>query len=217
MSIRPEQSSEDFRRDMSRIHESIARLRYAVSPRQDDADQRAFDELVARGRDPDNPKRFRGRIECELRCAGPSHGLADVYPTREGPALVPWAFSSSDREFRRKEKPKERREHIEEWRTGILADCDDPALAERIIRGLIDPAFRQIPRDGQPFRYTWDLENSKRSISGMILLTPARLATWASPGYEGAAFAFLCRCGRRSISCSKLVEVVESGASRFYI
>lgn len=192
------------------------------------AEERAFDELERRGRDPRIQRRFRGRVSLQVRCAK-GHGLADVYPTREGLVFVPWAEltrradqmpTSADRRRRRAGVEDQLRLSQRE-EAGHESDAEIAEIAP------IFEALWRIPRDQQPFSKDWMDDDGKPVnkptggefviLRGIELLSPRRLAEWSTAEYESVGWRLLCRCGPRSLFCGELANLIERGAAKHYI
>ncbi|MHA4950587.1 hypothetical protein ACX27O_24990 [Micromonospora sp. SD19] len=153
-------------------------------------------DLIRRGLDPDQERRFCGRVSLTVRCAAKGHVLGLVYPTCAFPVFVPSvrtlpANSSAETRARSNRSLASAREHFP-W-----------ALA-----ASRDPWIETFDDDDGGFFY---------EIRGLSVLNEewhrqleeeAEQQGWGRP-----AFFLLCRCGQQVVASADVYAAVARGDS----
>lgn len=172
-------------------------LAFDASIGRTDRDAESKLDLFRRGLDPQEERKFRGRISLTVRCEPRKHLLGYVYPTAFLPVFVPSvsAVRSSLLEHKARRTPA--------WPSDIA-----PELKATFKK---DPEFI---RGHGPARDTWieeDHVGGARShhITGLTVVHDHDQA----PTHQRPPFIDLfCRCGKRRLRKSALRDAVKQGS-----
>ncbi|MGW5742401.1 hypothetical protein [Amycolatopsis sp. NPDC003861] len=167
--------------------------------------KRAVLEVLERGLDPKKHRTFRGRVLLEARCEKRGHILARVYPTSQGPLLIP---SVSGLPLGRNGKKEQRfsGEHYEfakHWRTILeLSGNPDP-------RGYRDRWIQEYAAGD-------DAEDSEYfTIFGLTLLGEQHRRETVLIEERDIevvpTFYLLCRCGTELLATVEVMRALDAG------
>jgi len=191
-------------------------------------------DLIRRGLDSRRPRRFRGRVQLEVRCKPRGHDLASVYPTAHRSVLVPAIrqLPLSEKNRRKDVRAERSRRPRQVLFTPTEPRGTDPYSG---IVATIDPRDpwiesyldEDVPEGFEP--------EERFSIRGMSVLLPdfetwvdhymwittpdRRVANSDVPADypDRAAYELLCRCGTRWLRVQTLYEALANGRTRLAV